>query len=34
MSDREGEKRSSFTVPKFKGNFIEFEPQINAYVTL
>ena len=34
MSDGEGEERLSFTVPKFKGNFTEFEPHINAYVTL
>ena len=34
MSDSEGEEKLSFTVPRFKGNFIEFEPQITAYVTL
>ena len=34
MSDSKGEEKPSFTVSKFKGNFIEFESQINAYVIL
>ena len=34
MSDSEGEERSSFSVPKFKGKYVEFEPQLLAFVTL
>ena len=34
MSDSEGEEKSSFTVPRYKGNYVEFEPQLLAYATL
>ena len=34
MSDSEAEERSSFSVPKFKGKYVEFEPQRLAFVTL
>ena len=34
MSDSEGEERSTFAVPKFKGKYVEFEPQLLAFVML
>ena len=34
MSDSEGEERSSFSVPNFKGKYVEFELQLLAFVTL
>ena len=34
MSDSEGEERSTFAVPKFKGKYVEFEPQLLAFAML
>ena len=34
MSDSEGDEKSSFTPPKYSGNYAEFEPQFDAFGTL
>ena len=34
MSDSEGEEKNSFTVPRYKGNYVESDQQLLAYATL